>query len=106
MPLGSYNHVFLTADMNKLLYSSVVKVKRRTVNVYQNKGSFPLENGGDNHSWSQYPLRLLEYPRVVIFADIIKILTTFIKTIFKDLKKVKRIRNYVPKSNLHLYFLM
>ena len=40
-----------------------------------------------------------------IFADIVKIVTIFIKTIIQDLK-VKRIRNYVSKSNLYLYFLM
>ena len=40
------------------------------------------------------------------FADIIKIITTFVKTIFKDTKKVKRVRNYVPKCNLYLYFLI
>ena len=48
----------------------------------------------------------LRRPGVVIFADIIKILTMFIKTITKDSRKVKRIRNYVSKSNLYLYFLM
>ena len=32
-------------------------------------------------------------PRVAIFADIIKIVTIFIKAILKDSKKVKRIRN-------------
>ena len=35
----------------------------------------------------------LRSPRVAIFAGIIKILTMFVKTIFKDSKKVKRIRN-------------
>ena len=45
-------------------------------------------------------------PRVVIFADIIEIVTIFIKTIFKDSKKVKRIGNYVSKCNLYLYFLI
>ena len=30
----------------------------------------------------------------------------FIKTTFKDLKKVKRIRNYALKRNLYLYFLI
>ena len=40
------------------------------------------------------------------FADITKIVTMFIKTIFKDSKKVKRIRNSVPKYNLYLYFLI
>ena len=42
----------------------------------------------------------------MIFAAIIKIVTMFIKTITKDSGKVKRIRNYVSKSNLYLYFLM
>ena len=45
-------------------------------------------------------------PGVVVFADIIKIVTTFIKTIAKVSRKVKRIRNYVSKSNLYVYFLM
>ena len=44
--------------------------------------------------------------RVAIFADIIKIITMFFKTIIKDPRKVKRIRNYASKPNLHLYFLM
>ena len=30
----------------------------------------------------------------------------FIKQIFKDLKKVKTIRNYASKYNLYLYFLI
>ena len=30
----------------------------------------------------------------------------FIQTTFKDSKKIKRIRNYVLKCNLHLYFLI
>ena len=49
---------------------------------------------------------LLRWPGVAIFADIIKIVTMFIKTIFKDSRKVKRIRNYVSKCNLYLYFLI
>ena len=53
---------------------------------------------------SQYPF--LTRPGVVIFADIIKIVTMFIKTISKDSRKVKRVRNYVSKSNLYVYFLM
>ena len=40
---------------------------------------------------------ILRRPRVTIFADIIKIVTMFIKTIIKDPRKVKRIRNYVSK---------
>ena len=43
---------------------------------------------------------------VAIFADIIKIITRFIKKIFKDSRKVEKIRNYVPKCNLYLYFLI
>ena len=49
---------------------------------------------------------ILRRPRVAIFADIIKIVIMFIKAIIKDPRKVKRIRNYVSKSNLYLYFLM
>ena len=45
-------------------------------------------------------------PGVAIFADIIKIITRFIKKIFKDSRKVTRIRNYVSKCNLYLYFLI
>ena len=45
---------------------------------------------------------ILRKPRVAIFADIIKNVTMFIKIIFKYLEKVKRIRNYVGKSNLYL----
>ena len=43
---------------------------------------------------------------VANFADIIKIITIFIKIVFEDSKNVKRIRNYVPKCNLYLYFLI
>ena len=43
---------------------------------------------------------------MAIFADIIKVITRFTKKIFKDLRKVKKIRNYVPKYNLYLYFLI
>ena len=49
---------------------------------------------------------VLRRPEVVIFADIIKIRTMFIKTITKDSRKAKRIRDYVSKSNLYVYFLM
>ena len=41
--------------------------------------------------------------RVGIFSDTIKIATTFIKAIFK---KLKRIRNYVSKYNLYLCFFI
>ena len=42
---------------------------------------------------------ILRLPRVAIFADIIKIVTVFIKKIFQDLKKVKRTENNVSKYN-------
>ena len=45
----------------------------------------------------------LRRPGVAIFADIIKIITRFIKEIFKDSRKPKRIRNYVLKCNLYLF---
>ena len=40
---------------------------------------------------------------VAIFADIIKILTRFIKKIFKDSRKVKKIRNYVPIQSISAF---
>ena len=50
---------------------------------------------------TSYPLFqrsiILKRPSVAIFADIIKIVTIFIKTIFEDSKEFKRIRNYVSK---------
>ena len=49
---------------------------------------------------------ILKGPGVAIFADIIKIVTMFIKAIIKDSRKVKRIRNFVTKSNLYLCFLI
>ena len=42
---------------------------------------------------------------VAIFADIIKNVTMYIKTIFKNSRKVKRIRNYVSDCILYLSFL-
>ena len=47
---------------------------------------------------SKYPI--LRRSGVVIFADIIKLVTMFINTITKDSRYVKRFRNYVSKSNL------
>ena len=49
---------------------------------------------------------MLGRPRVAFLVDIIKIVTMFINTIIKDLKKVERIRNYVSKCKLCLYFLI
>ena len=46
------------------------------------------------------------WPGVVIFADIIKLVTIFIKTITKDSRKVKENGNYASKSNLYVDFLM
>ena len=43
---------------------------------------------------------ILRRSGVAIFADIIKIVTMFIKAIIEDSKKVKRIINYVSKSSL------
>ena len=49
---------------------------------------------------------ILRRLRVAIFAGIIKIVTLFIKTTHKDSRKIKRIRNYVSKWRLYLYFLI
>ena len=49
---------------------------------------------------------ILRRPGVAIFADIVKIITRFIKQIFKDSREAKRIRNYLLKCNLYLYFLI
>ena len=46
---------------------------------------------------------ILRKAGVANFADTIKIAT---KTTLKDPKKVKRIRHYVSKLNLYLYFLI
>ena len=43
---------------------------------------------------------------MAIFANIIQIVTTFIRKIFKYLKKVKRSRNNESKYNQYLYFLI
>ena len=45
-------------------------------------------------------------PGVANFVNIIKIATMFIKTSFKDSKKVKRTRSHVLKCSLYLYFLI
>ena len=49
---------------------------------------------------------ILRRPKVAIFADILIILTIFIKTILKDSRKVRRSRSYVSEWNLYLYFLI
>ena len=49
---------------------------------------------------------ILRRPRVDNFTGIIKIATMLIETTFSDSNKIKRIRNYVLKCNLYLYFLI
>ena len=49
---------------------------------------------------------ILRRPGVAIFADIIKIVTMFIKTIFKNSRIVKRIRNYASNCSLNVYVLI
>ena len=49
---------------------------------------------------------ILRRAGVAIFADIVKILTMFIITIYKDSRSVTINRNYVSKYNLYLYFLI
>ena len=49
---------------------------------------------------------ILRRPRVAVFAEIIQILTIFVKTIFKDPIKIKIIRNDVLKSNVYPFFLI
>ena len=44
--------------------------------------------------------------RSTYFADIIKLVTIFIKRISKDSRKVQKNRNYVSKSRLYVGFLM
>ena len=45
-------------------------------------------------------------PGVAVLADIIKTFTMFIKTILKDSRKIRTIRNYGSKWKLYLYFLI
>ena len=49
---------------------------------------------------------ILKRPQEAIFADIIKIVTIFIKAILKDSKKIIRLKNYVSKCNLCLHFFI
>ena len=44
--------------------------------------------------------------KIASFADIIKIVSMFIKTTYKNSKKKFKNRNYVLECNLHLYFLI
>ena len=49
---------------------------------------------------------ILKRPGVAVFADVIKMVTMFIKTILKDSRNFRRNRNYVSKTNLYMYFLI
>ena len=49
---------------------------------------------------------VLRSPAAAKFAEIKKIATFFIKTLFKDSKQVKWVRNYVLKYNLYPYSLI
>ena len=49
-------------------------------------------------------MKELKIPGVANLADIIKITIMLIKATFKDLIKVKRIRNYTLKYKFYLYF--
>ena len=63
----------------------------------------PLKKSGNHDVISFFKKSfILRRPGVAIFADIIKIETMFIK----DSRKVNRIRNYLYKWNLSLYFLI
>ena len=67
----------------------------------------PIQDGMGSKSPPFFQkLFILRKPGVAIFADIIKIVTMFIKTILKDSRKVKRISDYVSKWNLYLHFLI
>ena len=48
-------------------------------------------------------MTILRRPRVTHFGDIIKIVAIFIKTFLKDSRKIKTIRNYIPKCNICIF---
>ena len=49
-------------------------------------------------------MKKLRIPGIANVADILKIALMLIKTTFKDLSKIKRIRNYALKHDFYLYF--
>ena len=49
---------------------------------------------------------LLRTPRVVNFADNIKIAPMFVKKTFENAERFKMIINFVLKCNIYLYFLI
>ena len=105
-----FNNLGLAVATNFIFYTSVAKGLKPKVGKFW--GLIPTfvevteeklvgEDLNPPLSWIR-----LRKPRVEILVSIIKVVTVFIKTIFKDSKKVKRIRNYVSKCNLFLYFLI
>ena len=66
--------------------------------------NIPLPEKGEKDNFSD--TFILRRPRVANFADIIKIVTFFIKTTCKSSKEVIRSRSYVLKFNLYMYFLI
>ena len=63
---------------------------------------------GRNYDVITFFSKTLYYKKawVAISADIIKVVTMFLKTIPKDSRKVGRLRNYLSKWNLYRYFLI
>ena len=49
-------------------------------------------------------MKNLRIPGIANVADILKIALMLIKTTFKDLLKIKRIRNYALKHDFYLNF--
>ena len=83
----------------KSLFASTLTLFR----VIELEPRLPLKKSGNHDVISFFKKSfILRRPRVAIFADIIKIETMFIK----DSRKVNRIRNYLYKWNLSLYFLI
>ena len=68
---------------------------------------FRMGEGGRNNLYFKISKHLyFKKAEIAIFADIIKILTTLIITVYKNWKNVKINRNYVSKCNLYPYFLI
>ena len=84
-----FNQIFKAIDFT-MKYEKKFKAKVRTVSKYQEVDT--------------------STPKLTLFRinpiQDSKIVTMFIKPILKDSRKVRRIRNYVSKFNLYLYFLL
>ena len=61
---------------------------------------------GTNYDVKNFFPKKIARTGIALFADIIKTVTMFVKTILKDSRKVRRIRNHISKWNLYLYFLI